>query len=306
MPSFLSRRAFLSGAAAVPLLTALPRIAPAAPLNAPFSVGAFTVLPILDGPFGLTREIVPEADSIEGERLVELAGLPKEGPWPVPVNVFAIRRGPRTYVVDAGGGSTMGADLGNAAERLAAVGVDLTKVDAVLMTHLHPDHAGGLFDDKHQAVFPNAELVVQQEEVAFWSDDGSMSRMPSSMEPLFQIARTALGAYQGKVRLVTGMAEAVPGITFIPLPGHTPGHAGLLLSDGNAQFLLFADTIQSALLQFPYPGWTTSFDVDPSLALASRRGILDRLAADGIPVTGSHISERGRIVTRGMGYAMVE
>lgn len=306
MPPSLSRRAFLSGAAALPLAATLPRAGLTLPLNAPFTVGAFTVLPILDGPFGLSPVLMPQAESMEGEKLVERAGLPAQGPWPQPVNVFAIKRGEHTYLVDAGAGATLGPDLGKAAERLAAVGVDAAKVEAVLMTHLHADHAGGLMTASGSAFFPNAEIVVQQDEVAFWTDDGAMSRMPTAMEVMFNIARGALTAYKGRVRTVAGAGAAVPGISFVPLPGHTPGHAGLLLADGKDQFLIFADTIHSALLQFPHPSWTVVFDVDQSLAAATRKGILDRLVTDGIPVTGSHIADRGRIVARNMGYAMVD
>ncbi len=302
----LSRRDFLAGAAALPLVAGGLGRAMATPLNAPFSVGAFRIMPILDGPFGLTPALIPDADSVEGEKLVERAGLPKLGPWPQPVNVFAINRGDRFYVVDAGAGATLGPDLGKAAERLAAVGVPPERVNALLMTHLHADHAGGLMKADGTALFPNAELVVQQMEVAFWSDDGAMSRMPTSMEPMFMIARKALEAYKGRVRTVNGSGEAVPGITFVPLPGHTPGHAGFLLADGKEQFLIFADTIHSALLQFPHPAWTVVFDVDASLAAATRRGILDRLVIDKIGVTGSHIPDRGRIIARQAGYVLVD
>ncbi|MGU3496952.1 MBL fold metallo-hydrolase [Xanthobacteraceae bacterium A53D] len=304
MSPLLSRRAFLSGAAALPLAAALPGFSAAQPLNAPFTVGGFTVLPILDGPYAMMPMVFPEADSFEGDRLLEAAGLPKAGPWPQPVNVFAIKKGDRTYLIDAGAGATLGPDLGKAGQRLAAVGVDPAKVEAVLMTHLHADHAGGLITADGQAAFPNAELVLQPEEVAFWTDDGALARQPSAIQPMFGIARKALDAYKGRVRTVAGAGQAVPGISFVPLPGVTPGHAGFLLADGKDQFLFLADTIQFAVLQFPRPGWTTGFDIDPSLAAASRRGILDRLVADGTPATGAHIAERGRILSRNLGYAM--
>ncbi len=300
----LSRRAFLSAAAALPFV-GLPSIGRSAPLNEPFAVGDFTVLPLLDGPFGLTAELMPQADSVEGEKLLERVGLPAKGPWPQPVNAFVVQRGPHTYMIDAGSGETLGPDLGKMPQRLAAVGVDPAKVEAVVMTHLHADHAGGLMTRTGAAFFPNAEIVVQQAEVAFWTDDGARSRAPAAMDPMFAIARAALAPYQGRVRTVVGAGPAVPGLTFVPLPGHTPGHAGLMLADGNQQFLFFGDVIHSALLQFPHPAWTVVFDVDQAQAAATRRGILDRLAADKIAVTGSHIPDRGLIAARNMGYALL-
>lgn len=305
MPSLLSRRSFLSAAATLPLVAALPPQAHAVPLNAPFAVGGFTVMPLLDGPFGLTAALMPQADSVEGEKLVERVGLPAKGPWPQPVNTFVVQRGERIFMIDAGGGHVLGPDLGKMPERLAAVGVDPAKVEAVLMTHLHADHAGGLMTADGKAFFPNAEIIVQQAEVAFWTDDGARSRAPAGTDAMFAIARAALAAYPGRVRTVNGAITAAPGLTFVPLPGHTPGHAGLMLADGGEQFLFFADVIHSALLQFPNPSWTVLFDVDQGLAAATRRGILDRVAVDKIPVTGAHIPDRGRIEVRNMGYALV-
>ena len=38
------------------------------------------------------------------------------------------------------------------------------------MTHIHPDHANGLVDDAGAAIYPNAEIIVhEQETISGWS-----------------------------------------------------------------------------------------------------------------------------------------
>lgn len=47
---------------------------------------------------------------------------------------------------------------------LATVGLTVNDIDAVILTHLHWDHAGGLM------CYPNAEFYIQREEYERWSD----------------------------------------------------------------------------------------------------------------------------------------
>ena len=65
-------------------------------------------------------------------------------------------------------GESGGPTLGWLPSSLAKAGVGKEEIGLILMTHLHPDHCGGLVDEKGHAVFPNATLVVHEDELDFW------------------------------------------------------------------------------------------------------------------------------------------
>ncbi len=299
MPFLPTRRSVLAAGVGLPLL----RIAEvrAAPGSAS-RVGAYTVTPLRDGLFPLQSSMIPGADSEAGRALLAQAGLPPGGPSPEPVNAFLIRRGGRNWLLDAGCGTVFGPDFGQVTAALAAEGVAPDQIDTVWLTHLHADHVGGLLTAEGRARFTGAELIVQEREAAFWSDEGARARAPAAMAVFFDTAQAVLAAYAGRVRRVSGGAELAPGVSFLPLPGHTPGHAGVLIEDGSERLLIWGDVLHSRVLQMPHPDWTVIWDADPAEAIATRRRILDRAATEGLDVAGMHLATRGRITRDGSGY----
>jgi hypothetical protein len=68
-----------------------------------------------------------------------------------------------------------------------------------------------------------------------------------------------------------GEAEIAPGMTSLPLPGHTPGHAGYRLASGNQQLLHVADIVHAPFVQVADPEIAIVFDLDSDAARATRR-----------------------------------
>ncbi|MCJ2139065.1 MBL fold metallo-hydrolase [Methylobacterium sp. E-066] len=298
----LSRRRLLAASALLPLGLHGPTTA--APVAGPYRVGAFTVTPLRDGLFPLEPSMIPAADSAAGHTLLKGAGLPANGPSPEPVNAFLIRRGERHWLLDAGCGTVLGPGFNRVTAALAAEGVRPDQVEIIWLSHLHADHAGGLLTPSRRARFANSKLVLQDREVAYWSDAGARASAPAALSSMFDTAQAVLAAYPDRIRRISGEAELAPGVHALPLPGHTPGHMGVLIADGPEQLLIWGDIVHSRLLQMPHPGWTVIWDTDPAQAIATRRQILDRAATEGLSVTGMHLAARGRIERAAAGYAL--
>ncbi len=303
MSFHLSRRSLLAASALLPLGLHGPAVT-AAP-SGPYRVGAFTVTPLRDGLFPLEPSMIPAAESQAGQALLKGAGLPAKGPSPEPVNAFLIRRGDRQWLLDAGCGTVLGPGFDRVTAALASEGVRPDQIETIWLTHLHADHAGGLLTPGRLARFANAELVLQEREVAYWSDAGARASAPAALSPMFETAQAVMAAYPGRLRRVSGEAELAPGIHALPLPGHTPGHMGVLIADGPDRLLIWGDIVHSRILQMPHPDWTVIWDTDPTEAIATRRGILDRAAVEGLSVTGMHLATMGRVERASTGYALI-
>lgn len=204
------------------------------------------------------------------------------------VNAFLIRSGGRIAVVDTGCGPAR-PTVGFFAANLAAVGVDPAEVDTVLMTHLHPDHTGGLVDPEGRAFFPKAELLLHEAERAYWNDDAAMSRATDPVQQsFFTTARARTAPYGDRTRSFTS-GEVFPGVTAMPLPGHTPGHTGFLIASGGRSLLIWADIIHVPEVQVPRPEATMAVDVDPALAAETRHRLFDQVATDRLAIAGMHL-----------------
>lgn len=269
------------------------------------TVGDMLVTALNDGMFEGSFGMLGDFDPTAAARLHQAAF--RAIPPKLAVNCFLLWIGDRLALVDAGCGGVFGPRLGRLAGWLRAVGVAPTDIDMVLATHLHPDHIGGLVDADGAARFPNAELVVHADDAAFWADDATLAgAADAQVRSFIQLARTTLAAYRDRTRTMTG-GEALPGVTLVPAPGHTPGHAGWLLSSGAASLLIWGDVVHMPGVQFAHPQAGMSFDTDPGQAIATRKRIMDMAATDRLAVAGMHLDfpTFGHVARSGDGYAFV-
>jgi len=313
----INRRHFLQATASIPVAAATlaATVKPAAASVAKagtqvpgiyrFSIGDAEVTALLDGYTNMPTQLIngfdiAQANEALAQNMQALSGDTLRGS----VNCYLVNNGGHLTLIDAGAAQLMGPTLGNLGSVLQAVGVAPKDIDTVLLTHIHPDHTGGLIDANGKAVFENAELVVAKEEWNFWHDDAMMAAAPESSRVYFKIGRDTTAPYADRLRLFERESEVLPGMTAMPLPGHTPGHTGFTLDSGDASLLFWGDIIHATGLQFAHPDWTVVFDADPALAAQTRRQLMDRAAADNMLVTGMHIDfpGLGRVVRAGDSY----
>ncbi len=210
------------------------------------------------------------------------------------VNAFLIRSGDRTVLLDTGSGEYFGPNTGHVVENLRAAGVEPEDIDTVLLTHMHPDHSAGLTDmTTGELIFPNAELVVHENEPRHWFDDAQMARASDLYKQLhFRMTREQVTPYLDRMRTFSS-GEVVPGVTAMPLHGHTPGHSGYLVESAGQGLIIWGDVIHIPEVQFARPEITMVPDLDPDAAEASRRRILDVADQEQVLVTGMHLHYPG-------------
>jgi glyoxylase-like metal-dependent hydrolase (beta-lactamase superfamily II) len=147
---------------------------------------------------------------------------PHDGPSPMDYFVWAIVGNGHTIVVDIGFEEKEAKARGRKllrrpAEGLKAIGIDSTKVEQVVVTHLHYDHSGTVSD------FPKAKFYLQEREMHFATGKHMAYKgfsMAYSLDYVFDMIRQV---YDNRVVFVDGTAEIAPGVTLHHVGGHTDG-----------------------------------------------------------------------------------
>ena len=221
---------------------------------------------------------------------------------------FLVNTGKQLILIDAGAGTWYGGGaLGRLADSLRSAGYTPEEVDRVLITHLHSDHVGGLTTQDGKRVFPNADVFVSKAESDFWLSPEVAANAPKDVQPFFQSAQAIAAPYvkAGKWHTFTGSEIVVDGMQLVPLPGHTPAHTGYEFSSNGEKILFFGDVIHALRAQLPHPEVTAIFDIDQTVAAATRNQLLSKLANENVLIAGPHMNfpALGRLRKEGSGYS---
>jgi glyoxylase-like metal-dependent hydrolase (beta-lactamase superfamily II) len=162
----------------------------------------------------------------------------------------------------------------------------------VVFTHGHPDHLWGAVDDLDELTMPGASFYVARAEWDFWSGDDATRGLPAERAGFVTGARRNFAAIKDKVKLVNAGDEIIPGLRVIDSPGHTQGHVSLELAGGEG-LIVGGDVLTHPLISFKHPEWKAIADHVPDQAIATRRKLLDRLAADRSRLIGFHLPYPG-------------
>lgn len=209
------------------------------------------------------------------------------------VNALLIRTPDAVVLIDTGCGELFGPATGKLLPNLARAGFKPSDIDAVILTHAHPDHHGGLLNAATAAAFSKARFVASRIEHDFWTGpapDFSRSLLPrESIDQMIQGANAAFATMKPRLDLIADKDQIAPGINAMLLGGHTPGHLGLRIASGSEELLYVSDLIINASLGMAHPEWHVAFDLDPAEGSKVRRATLERIAADRAKIAGSHL-----------------
>lgn len=319
----LPRRRFLGASLATLGLAALPRAtaadAPKAPpppknLNNPFvykfNIGRIEAWSISDGHmlFNDRLDKMWPPDRRDAMQRDLVAHGERTDGIPLYVNVLVLRLGREVVLCDAGFGTRPNPNIGWLAEGLKSIGIARDQVTQTILSHGHGDHIGG-FVDAGKPMYPNAALHVLADEVKFWrtpEPDFSKSHRRDNIPNMIRNVRGALDVLQPQLELRRDGDKILGGaVTIEAAPGHTDGHCLLRIADGNESLVHIMDIAHHHLLMFTDPAWFIEFDHHPEQAVATRKKVFARLAANRERTYGFHLPWPGigRVLPKGDGYA---
>jgi glyoxylase-like metal-dependent hydrolase (beta-lactamase superfamily II) len=309
------RRAVLIGSAAAALAArgrATMAGTPVAGKQAPgvyrYRIGRFELTALYDGIWyrPITDAFIRNAPFAEVEAALADAFMPHDK-LATPFTTLVVNTGHKLILIDTGTGGQIAASAGALRANLVAAGIDPTAIDLIAISHFHPDHINGIKDKDNALVFPNAEIAVPAAEWNFWMDDANLNTAPSDLKLTFRNQRRIFADIAKNVTRFEPGAEVAPGIETLPAPGHTPGHTVFAVHSGGESLLVLGDTAQHPAVFARHPNWQAAFDVDGDAAVATRKRLFDRAAADRMLVTGYHFPfpACGHLVKTAHGYEHV-
>ncbi|KFZ32055.1 beta-lactamase [Pseudidiomarina salinarum] len=269
-------------------------------------LGDFMITALSDGTVDLPMHNLLHLDAAEVHQ--RLAKDYLESPLETSLNGFLIDTGDKQVLVDTGAGSMFGPTLGKLPQHLQAAGYQTNDIDVILITHMHPDHVGGLVRDGER-LYPNAKVYVHRDDANYWLDEAHLNAAPEGQKDFFRGAMAALQPYQesGQLSSFTGVTEILPGFVAHPTVGHTPGHSGYHVSSAEQTMVFWGDVIHVAAIQFADPEVTIDFDTDSAVAKTVRQGVFSSVAKEGYWAAGAHLSFPGigHLATRDKGYRWI-
>lgn len=255
-------------------------------------LGDFEVTAISDGTVKLPVKDLLNAPGAKVDSALKKNFL--SHPAETSVNAYLINTGSKLVLVDTGAAGLFGPTLGNMLANLKAAGYQPEQVDEIYITHMHPDHVGGLMNGAAMA-FPNATLRIDKADTDFWLNETTMKAAPKESQGFFQGAMASVNPYvaAGKLKTFEGGTELVPGIKAMAAYGHTAGHTVYSVESKGEKLMLWGDLMHVAAVQFDDPSITIKFDTETKAAARQRIKAYADAAKNGYLVGSAHLAFPG-------------
>ena len=298
-----TRRAFVQGVAATPLVTSLPSLA-----KAELSLGSTTLTTVSDGSLVLPGEFI-------------FAPMPKDELAPIltkfdlssdrltpECNLALYRDGSNTVLFDVGSGPDFAPTAGAIVDSLDTLGLAPEDVTHVVFTHAHPDHIWGLLDEFDDPLFYEATYMMGRAEWDYWWNPETVNSIGEARAAFAVGAKRRMEAIEDSVTLFDDGDEILPSIAALSSPGHTPGHMAFEVRQGSEAALIVGDAIGNHHVAFRKPGWESGSDQDAAAAVQTRKMLFDRLTSEQMTIIGFHLPRggMGQVDRDGDGYRFVE
>ena len=270
-----------------------PKLGTQTPYGHRFILGDAEVTVVSDGPLPL------------GDPSGTFTGVPKEDVKKMladnflsPDNVVLeqnspiVNTGDKLILFDTGMGSSkmFGASTGRQQKSMTEAGIKPGDIDAVVCSHAHIDHIGGIVDEGGKPLFPNAQIYISQTDFDFWTDEGKLG---SPAKDFVVHARKNLLPVRDRIVFFKDGQEFLPGVQAIAAPGHTVGHTIFMVTSAGKSFAFLGDLSHHSVLLLERPRMEFSYDTDPTQAAESRVKLLTMLAANKTPVMSYHFAWPG-------------
>jgi len=291
----ITRRRLNLGLAAVAALAATPlsgmaqsdksKVAP--PTISRRKVGKVEITALSDGfvdiPIGVfTGAPTPE---IEKAFAKHFARRP-DGTYRLGFTQWLIDDGDRLVLIDSGyAGATK--TTGHLADVLAVLGVEAKDIDAVLITHMHDDHTSGLVTSEGKPAFPDADVFIHRDDVAYFTDETRAAAAPDILKRSFAVGKQVVAL--PRLQRYDGERSLTPAISAVDLRGHTPGHMGYRISDGGESLMIVGDALFHPAI---HPGRTDigiAFEPDPAAAAQMRKKLFPRAVEEQALLAATHM-----------------
>jgi glyoxylase-like metal-dependent hydrolase (beta-lactamase superfamily II) len=308
----LSRRRLLAGTCATaaagfagglsPSLAKAPLLNAQAPAFYRFKIGSIEATVISDGPlatgpvektfFGPTPE---ELRKMMADRFVAADNVVLDQ------NALVINTGDKLALFETGMSSVKRSkDMGKIVDNLRAAGIDPKDIDAVIPSHAHIDHIGGILAEDGSHNFPNAQIYISQTDLEYWTDE---ARKGTPGEGSMLAARKNLLPNRDRIIFYNDSKEVISGVQAMATPGHTYGHTAFVISSGGQTLFVGGDLVHHDII-IEKPRMEDAFDTDRKMAIETRVRTMSMLSSQKMLSLIYHTAwpGLGHFSTRGDGF----
>lgn len=269
-------------------------------------LGEAIIIALSDG--SITQNLPQLLTNVEPSEIINLTEQSFQKPTvEASVNAYLIEINDKLILVDTGASELFGPTLGYLPGSLKKAGYEPAQIDAILITHIHTDHTGGLVTNG-EITYPNATVYISQKEFDFWMTPENYTNASEKLKLSFDEALLKITPIlkAGKIKTFEFGTELFPGITPIASPGHTPGHTLYRITSNGETIVFLGDILHFGVIQFPKPEVTIVYDVDDKKAAKARKRAFKEAAKEAYWIAGDHLSFPGighiRKVDKGYRY----